>query len=196
MRSHRTCAAFVLLSLVAATASAGECTSTILTNTRGRPGDLIELRAKGKLPKGVLAEAVALWEECPGYGLGFPAFVTEPREVPPMPVRTLTVEYHPRSESPVCGRFFGNEIHLYAFARDDRGRVRHCGAPELLLAHELGHVLGLADAGREAACREHVMAHVDELNRGDRRVRPSECETAGLCWQTAAERESAGAAGP
>lgn len=187
-----TLTAVVLLALAVPAAASGDCEATLLLRPRPRPGDLLELKPARGVPKRLVEKAVALWERCPDYGLDFPAFVT-PKQLPAAvtPARSLTVEYHPRSYSATCGRFRGNELHVYGFAVDAEDRVRHCGSPVLVLAHELGHVLGLADASKDPACREQVMAYVDEFNRYDRRVYDSECQAAGRRWLTSAELPAA-----
>lgn len=185
--------AFGLALLLAPTTALADCIATLLLRAGPRPGDVLELETERGLPRGLLEEAVALWQACPGYGLDFPVFATDEDPAPQAftPARTLTVEYHPRSGSATCGRFRGNEVHVYAFAVDGRGRRRHCGKPALILAHELGHVLGLADGSKEDICRRHMMAYVDEFNRYERWVHPTECRAAGQRWLTRAELEVA-----
>lgn len=177
-------AALVLLALFASVPALGECTTTILAANQPRTGDTIGIEAGPGVPREVLKRAIELWQRCPNYGLGFPAFVEGRGQA-----RTIRVEYHPRSRATACGRFWGNQINLYAFAAREKGRIRHCGSMTLILAHELGHVLGLADGSGEATCREDIMSDIFEVNRYERRVGDAECQAASQRWLTRYERE-------
>ena len=185
-------AAIAHLSLSGVAAATDSCTSRLLHTRKAHPGDLIELKAAPGLPKKLISKAVAVWEQCSNYGVGFPAFV---RDAEPFavvtPVRSLTVQYHWLSGSSACGRFRGHEIHVYAFALNAAGQEVHCGSPVLVLAHELGHVLGLADGDEDEICREHIMAQIEASTRYRRRVHESECQVASQRWLTAAERRAA-----
>ena len=170
-----------------AAAATERCQSRLLHTRKAHPADLIQLRSTPGVPSWLIPEAVAAWERCSNYGVGFPAFVAEghPLDVT-TPVRSLTVRFLRRSGSSACGRFRGHEVHVRAV--NARGEEVHCGSPVLILAHELGHVLGLADADEDATCHEQIMAQIQGSNR--RRVHESECETASQRWLTTAEQRT------
>ena len=175
--------AVVLLLIFTPAIAAAECTATTFAPNRPRSGETIGIQAGLELPAAVVEEAVGLWRQCANYGLGFPAFVSGPGEA-----RTVTVNYHPRSESAACGRFSGNRIDLFAFSGDAGGRIRHCGPRALVLAHELGHVLGLADVRGDRTCGRHIMSDINKRNRYDRVVQDDECQAASQRWLTGSER--------
>ena len=77
---------------------------------------------------------------------------------------------------------------LYAETADSGGRTLHCGDLTQNLAHELGHVLGLAHVdGRN--CPAQIMGMVDL--RSSREVSSAECTAAGAAWLTYSEWERA-----
>lgn len=85
-----------------------------------------------------------------------------------------------------CGVFHGRSIDLYRFAVDTKDAIRSCGDPALVLAHELGHVLGLDDVSTDR-CPNHIMSWIDSMNLDRRAVQPVECEIAAAGWRTFAE---------
>jgi hypothetical protein len=174
------------LLVLAPEAVLADCTTTILGTGRPHQGDTIGIEAPGVPPEAVEG-AVDLWQQCPEYGLDFPAFVTGRGEA-----RTITVRCHPQSESTACATFVGNRIDLFSFAVDERGKRRPCGPRKLLLAHELGHVLGLADARGEGSCTRNIMSDIFKTNRSRRWVHEEECRAAGLRWLTQVEQQPAG----
>ena len=135
--------------------------------------------------------AAALWNEAPCAAAGRPRFVAGGGD------RTLVVRWiagASTSSEGVCGAFAGREIRLYAFARDPfDGRLLHCGESARLveiLAHELGHALGLFDQ-RAPECRGRIMGQL--VRRGDgsiaaRSVHAEECAAAASRFLTLAER--------
>ncbi len=56
------------------------------------------------------------------------------------------------------------------------------------LAHELGHVLGLNDAGDDNRCRYRIMGWVIP-RKPFRAVHPEECRSVGQRWLTPVEYE-------
>ena len=174
---------FLLLAVLAGLPVAGECTATIFTPNLARSGETIGIQAGPGVSPRVVEEAVALWRRCANYAVGFPALVVGPGQV-----RTVTVEYDTTSASRACGTFRGNRIKLFAFGLDKQGRPTHCGSTALILAHELGHVLGLADARDEVGCRRHIMSDLHYENRHRRRVQDDECQAASQRWLTLSER--------
>lgn len=125
------------------------------------------------------SRAIALWRGCDGYGSGFPDL--EPAGHCP---RSVVVRSASTCGQRRCGSFAGREIVLYPCAMAGDGETS-CGDPALVLAHELGHVLGLGDAPAAPACMHAIMAGAGAwLLRG---VQKEECELADARWITAGE---------
>ena len=167
--------------LLAAGASAEASCST------AKSGELlaeaIDVEADSSLPPGVLDAALTAWRACPNAGTGFPVLGGAARERSGVRVRYVAGN----SQQGRCGYFGGGEIVLFASARDRFGRAVPCGAPATNLAHELGHVLGLADAPADPRCRQFVMSGDDPRPGRERRVQPEECAAADAHWLTPAE---------
>ncbi len=146
-------------------------------------GEAIAIVADASVPAGVLDEALAAWRTCPTAAAGFPAFAAAEQGRSEVRVRYVAGS----SQDGRCGVFAGSEIVLFRSAYDRTGRVVPCGPPAVNLAHELGHVLGLRDAPRNASCRRLIMAADDPIASGERRVRDEECVAADLHWRTPSE---------
>lgn len=82
---------------------------------------------------------------------------------------------------PQCGWFRGRDIVVYRFATGERGRALHCGDPALVLAHEIGHALGLGDVDA-IVCPHSIMATIHSGNRHARRVGPQDCSAVAVAW--------------
>jgi hypothetical protein len=143
----------------------------------------IGVEADASLPAGVLETALAAWRGCPDAGLGFPEFTRAARDGSVVRVRYVAGN----SQEGRCGYFAGREIVLFSSARDRSGRTVPCGSLSTNLAHELGHVLGLADAPADPRCRQFVMAGDDSRPGRERRVQPQECAAADAHWLTPRE---------
>ena len=76
----------------------------------------------------------------------------------------------------------GTEDRPLLEAMSDTG-THGCSVRAANLAHELGHVLGLADHGRHG----RMMGPVPRTGGAARRVFPDECSAAGALWSTSAE---------
>lgn len=127
--------------------------------------------------------AIALWRACRNFGSGFPELVAGEESG-----RRLEVDHRPDEAGPGrCGSFAGNRIILWGRQRQPDGTLRPCGAVEQNLAHELGHVLGLADAPLGASCSRRIMARLHDANLGSRRVQEDECMAVGQLWLTPSE---------
>ena len=135
----------------------------------------------------VVAEAIEEWARCPNYGASFPTFVVDGEAT-----RTIRVQSS-RSSSmrSVCGTFRGDQIHLYLWTFLKGNEYVGCRPLAQVLAHELGHVLGLRDAPTASRCSEAIMARATP--HGDKQVSEQECQAAGYRWLTHKER---GASGP
>lgn len=168
-------------------APAGSVRSSCVGSTRtaarfGRLGDCIGLGAREDSAL-LLERAIQHWRACQSFGSGFPAL-----QVGAGCLQTVAVDHLPVSSGTrYCGTFQGRQITVYASAVGRGGRPVSCGDPALVLAHELGHVLGLEDAPPGAACRAYVMASATPWPEPDRRVQPEECALADAHWSTRLE---------
>jgi len=154
----------------------------------------IGLRAIG-LPRNVetaLAEAASLWNLAPCEASGRPRFVLgAPGE------RTLAVRwlgFAAAAEPGVCGSFTGKEIRIFGFARDrETGALARCGDRDRLvevIAHELGHALGLRDQ-MQPACSGQIMGQLVRRPDGElveRTVHAEECVAVERRFLTVSER--------
>lgn len=172
-------------SLLLAGGAGAQC--SVLDAEGERLGDSIRLVADASVPPRVIEEAVAIWASCPGYGSAFPVFTTDAAGA----ARTLAVSYRKVRQSggdrKRCGTFSGNTIVLHGYVRSPGGRLYPCGSLARNLAHELGHVLGLADAPPLPACANHVMADLTPANLLTRRAAGDACRAAGELWITPVE---------
>lgn len=180
-----------LLALLTATLLAGSsaaaagpvCTS----RWGGGPlrGDTITLVPGASTKAELLEDAIAIWRGCSNYEEDFPAFV-----VGESGGRVVRVEYvRGSSRAARCGLRVRDVVIVYRSALHD-GLPFPCGPPAYNLAHELGHVLGLRDAGREHGCRRHIMASIDSRNLLLRSPQEHECRSVGERWLTLTELES------
>jgi hypothetical protein len=138
----------------------------------------IALETDPGLPPRVVASAIALWSACANYGSGFPRLVAGT-----LGTRVIRVEPVSTPQGRRCGSFEASTIRLYPVALED-GRPVPCLPPDRILAHEIGHALGLADAPARSECRDHIMAQSFEPHAPGRRVQPSECQAVGQHWLT------------
>ncbi len=130
-----------------------------------------------------LAGAIGYWTSCAGYGRGFPAFLPGPAAPDS---RVVKIRFETRSQTRRCASFHGSTITLYAYAEGKNGRPVPCRDLAQNLAHELGHVLGLNDAGDDHRCRYHIMGCVTP-QKPWRRVHAEECRLVDQRWLTPSE---------
>lgn len=176
-----------LVAMAVGLASLGAVSAADTVCAAAKPGELmastIGLVADASLPAGTLESALAAWHGCPGAGVAFPVLSSVSRAAGAVRVRFVSGG----SQGGRCGYFSGAEIVLFASAVDRAGRAVPCGSPAANLAHELGHVLGLADAPRDARCAGFIMS-ADDPRPGHRRaVQPAECSAVDAHWRTEAE---------
>ena len=143
----------------------------------------IALEPDPDLPPDLVEAAIELWTACANYGSGFPRLVAGTRGS-----RVIRIEPASRVEGNRCGSFAASTIRLHAVARDG-ARVVPCTPPDRVLAHEIGHALGLADAPAVESCRDHIMAPAFHPRDGGRLVQPSECQAVGQHWLTPEEHD-------
>ncbi|HVS16445.1 MAG TPA: hypothetical protein VMV46_21225 [Thermoanaerobaculia bacterium] len=176
------------LHLLLALAPAGARESACHQPPAARPvaGDTIGLVAAPGTDGALIDQAIALWSGCSNYRSDFPALVRGADATATVFVEVATGN----SGSKRCGFFRGRTITLYRWARTSRRTVRGCGSLALNLAHELGHVLGLADAAEHPWCSARIMADLERDNLFRRAVSAEECRLAGARWLTLAELDA------
>jgi hypothetical protein len=143
----------------------------------------IALEPDPTLPPALVEAAIDLWTACANYGSGFPRLVTGT-----LGSRVIRIEPVSRIEGSRCGSFAASTIRLHATARDG-ARVVPCTPSDRILAHEIGHALGLADAPPIESCRNHIMAPAFHPRDAARLVQPSECQAVGQHWLTPEEHD-------
>jgi len=123
-------------------------------------------------------------------GTAFPRF----QEIPDGASRTITVHYVAGfgPDEIECGTLSGNDILIYEKARID-GTVQFCtrsGVIDDVMAHELGHVLGLTD--QYSSCSNYIMSQVGFTSSStyiDRRIQSAECQKVDTTHYTITEQE-------
>lgn len=146
-------------------------------------GDVVALAPTAPASR-IVGEAIRSWQRCPEYGGGFPAFVIDPSRPDAVHVRYDRGS----SQGARCAFFTRREIVLYGSALDRGGKAVPCSPPAVLLAHELGHVLGLGDAPPGGRCQSAIMAADDPRLAARRAVQREECAAADGRWRTPRER--------
>lgn len=131
--------------------------------------------------------SINYWSGCPTYGTGMPTF--EFGAAGGIPVRVIRIDGRSNSqEGGACGLITYDSTGVIAGAtvtvwtQDKDG---HPCDPIDSLAHEFGHILGLADVG-DLTCAGHIMGRA--FGDGSRRtVFADDCEMADNMWSTRAE---------
>lgn len=122
------------------------------------PGESVGVLAGAGVHAGQISGAIKIWYRCCGDHFddqALPALLANQ-------VGTRTILVRRQATSPLpgqCGKFSGHTIIVYSFAKLHGSRFQ-CGAAERVIAHELGHVLGLADAPATPLCRDNIMAGI------------------------------------
>jgi hypothetical protein len=144
-----------------------------------------------------ITTAIGYWSGgCPGYGTSFPSMTAGGSGGIP-----VTIIHHSGTStltSGSCGRTMfnlqapGNSVTSANIELWDRqGNGVDCNLSDTL-AHELGHVLGLAD-NDTSACVGHIMG--GRPSGGTRSVSSSDCAVAGQQWSTSNDTSSGGGGG-
>jgi len=167
----------LVLAVFLAVLDTGAQCSVFSPNYGGRPwpGDSIGVRAGDGVDEADIVGAIDIWQRgCQDlYAAG-----RIPRLVANRPgARTVRVDLDAKV-SPrcgVCGEFNAASIKIWRFTIRNNKAVS-CGPVARLIAHELGHVLGLGDAPERRECCTHIMSPIwtDKLLLD--RVLPGECE--------------------
>ena len=139
------------------------------------PGASIGVLAGAGVGEDDIRDAIAIWERgCTElYAAG-----RLPHLLPGRPGdRSVRVDVDGKV-SPVdgvCGVFSAASIKVWGFAIR-AGKVQSCGPTARLIAHELGHVLGLGDAPELRQCCNHIMSPIWPDKLLLERALPGECE--------------------
>lgn len=147
-------------------------------------GEAIGVHLDASMPRAAAERALARWTACERSSTGFPRLTLDA----PAPIEVWVRYVRGNSQSERCAFFARREIVLFGAALDRAGKPYPCSPAEVLLAHELGHVLGLADAPRGGACALAIMAQDDPRFARLRAVQPEECAAVDRRWRTAVER--------
>lgn len=186
-RTHRITLIFTLGTVIFSTTAWGgqQCPTTFKPGAPFMISSVIRLEVERGFPSDLLQEAIAFWENCPSYGSGFPRFVTGGEGDF---VFSLRLEKN-RFGGGYCAYISGDEIVVFKTVRDANGKIRSCGSLAENLAHELGHLLDLEDAGRDPACQRHLMGSLyswklDSKKRKARGVHDEVCQVLDEHWLT------------
>lgn len=171
--------------------AAGKCATTFKPGAPIKISSTIRLKVERGFPSELLQEALTFWQGCSTYGSGFPRFVTEGEGDF---VYKLRLEKH-RHAGGYCAYIKGDEVAVFKSVRDANGEIHSCGSLSENLAHELGHLLDLADAGRDPACQTHLMGSLyswklDSKSRRARTVHRDVCRVIDERWLTWEELEA------
>ena len=187
---RRTLLSLFLLTIPPSAAAAGEpAPACALAEPRLRVGARLTFHAAAPGAAALLDAAIAEWSTAchDGYGWTLPALERTDRPE----LATYRVEMHANNpHGPQCGTFRGRQLTVYRFARGERGERLHCGDPVLVLAHEIGHALGLDDVD-PVLCPTAIMADIHRANRATRRIAPADCSAVALAWTTLRELDPA-----
>ncbi len=159
----------------------GESCARMTTDDIRRADEIVLLpAAAGATP--VIERAVEHWQRCEGYATAFPRFVVgegRGRRVKVRIENRLVGQGH-------CGFFVGETITVYRRSRLDE-RILSCWPLERVLAHELGHVLGLRDAEAPRGCLTSIMSAIVGSRPALQKVATAECGAADRKWMTSEE---------
>ena len=165
----------ILAALFAAPYAAAQC-SVFSLNYGGRPwpGGSIGVFAGEGISAGEIEDAIEIWERgCDAlYAAG-----RIPRLLANRPGdRSVRIELDAKvsPREGVCGVFNAATIKVWGFAQR-HGKVKSCGPVARLIAHELGHVLGLGDAPPDRQCCNHIMSPIWPDKLLIDRALPGEC---------------------
>jgi hypothetical protein len=133
----------------------------------------------------VAEAAIERWERCEEYAIAFPRFVIGSGHG-----RVVDIVIESRLPGAGdCGSFTGQTITIYRLVRTDNQRILSCPPPDRILAHELGHVLGLRDMDAQRGCPTFIMSEVAVGVPPLQRVARGECRAADRKWLTSSELE-------
>jgi hypothetical protein len=134
----------------------------------------------------VAEAAIERWQRCDEYSIAFPRFVLGAGQG--RIVEIVIEDGLPGLGD--CGSFVGDVITIYRRALVDNERILICPKPDRILAHELGHVLGLRDMDAQRGCPSFIMSEVAAGRPPLQRVAKDECRAVDRKWMTSHERDS------
>jgi hypothetical protein len=167
----------LMLAAVLAVLDAGAQCSVFSHNYGGRPwpGSSIGVLAGEGVSKADIVDAIAIWERgCDAlYAAGrIPLLLAN---YPGARMVRVDLDAKVSPVSGVCGTFNAASIRIWRFTIR-AGKVQSCGPVARLIAHELGHVLGLGDAPELRQCCNHIMSPIWPDRLLIDRALPGECE--------------------
>ena len=131
--------AFVFAGLSSSVFAEPRCVRT--NSERLAYGESIALQPATGALAGAVQAAIGLWSDCRRHSEGVPTLLAGTGGTR----RIEVVFVSGPSGSRRCGEFQSSTVTLYRSALDADGKPVHCGDIARTLAHEIGHVLGLAD---------------------------------------------------
>jgi hypothetical protein len=156
-----------------------------LMNEDTRYADEIVLLPIGAAMTRAATDAIERWRRCDEYESAFPRFVIGEGKG-----RRVKIHIEEGVPGPgYCATFVGDAITLFRLARVDSHRILICPAADRVLAHELGHVLGLRDIEAPRGCPSFMMSEVVERRPTLQRVGKDECRAVDRKWLTSWERD-------
>jgi hypothetical protein len=182
----------VVVLLKALYVGADECSQP---NTNGASnGDQLNISG---IDSSTITAAIGYWSGgCPGYGASFPSMAAGGSGG-----ISVTVTHHIGTSTLATGSCGRTQFNLQAPGNsvisasielwDRQGNGIDCNLSDTL-AHELGHVLGLAD-NDSSTCIGHIMG--GRPAGGTRSVSSADCTVAGQQWLTTNDTQSGGGTG-
>lgn len=150
------------------------------------PGNAITVTSVG-FTNAELNTAIGYWSQCSGYSTDFPMFQIGGAGGVPVTVQKIvgkstTVGGGCGSFAPdiVNGHLESAVITVWTQQKDGAS----CVPLSDVIAHEFGHVLGLANAPNDSSCNGHIMG-IRVLSTRD--VYPDDCAMADDMWETSTE---------
>ncbi len=127
-----------------------------LTTEANRWADEIVLLPVDAPTTRIAEAAIDRWERCEEYEIAFPRFVLGSGNG-----RRVRVDIEERLPGlGYCGFFVGKTITIHRRVLVDNERILNCPPSDRILAHELGHVLGLRDVEAPQGCPTFIMSEV------------------------------------
>jgi len=191
---NRRLAAFLVVIVTAtglSVAAHAQCANSFAGQTSGVT--TLKFAQLGSLPSGVpansLQDALSVWtSDCSGSGASYPNLVAGSYSTA-SGVMSFYVAFHPGASAARCGvadiavsqttgAITGGMIHIYEFQTGGGD----CKANFVnIVAHEIGHALGLSDVDDTPSCNGTIMGNNPSY------VSSSQCAVVADNWQTPAE---------
>ncbi len=158
--------------LLAPPSSFGECATLKPGDPRATSGTITLKPGTGGISDSVIDSAIDKWKPhlgggCKVFGTGFPSIQ---RGVSGGRILTVNRSGVNGNGEGHCGSVLGLMITIYDFTTAGNNTIP-CGDPATILAHELGHVMGLEDSD----CAGYIM-ETNYENNNPRDVKSKECD--------------------